>query len=131
MIAKVKRKPLAERLRAGLSEAVQFAKGQLNLRTVQIPDPPPEIAAKEVTSLRTKSGMSQTVFARVLNVSAKTVQSWEQGERKPSHAALRMLQVFRASPAFVIEVIGRFQRREPDDRSSRIRDKRQGMSDES
>ena len=131
MIAKVKRKPLAERLRAGLSEAVQFAKGQLNLRTVQIPDPPPEIAAKEVTSLRTKSGMSQTVFARVLNVSAKTVQSWEQGERKPSHAALRMLQVLRASPAFVIEVIGRFPRREPDDRSSRIRDKRQGMSDES
>lgn len=105
MIAKSKRRPLAERLKAGLSEAVQFAKGELSLRTVQIPDPPPEIAAKEVTSLRTKSGMSQAVFARVLNVSTKTVQSWEQGERKPSHAALRMLQVFRASPAFVIEVV--------------------------
>lgn len=105
MIAKSKRRPLAERLKAGLSEAVQFAKGELSLRTVQIPDPPPEIAANEVTSLRTKSGMSQAVFARVLNVSTKTVQSWEQGERKPSHAALRMLQVFRASPAFVIEVV--------------------------
>ncbi len=107
MIAKLKRKPLAERLRDGLSEAIQFAKGELTLRTVQIPDPPPEIAAKEVTSLRTKSGMSQAVFARVLNVSTKTVQSWEQGERKPSHAALRMLQVFRASPTFVIEVVAR------------------------
>jgi len=104
--AKSKRKPLAERLTAGLTEAAQFAKGELTLRTVQVPDPPPEIAAKEVTSLRAKTGMSQAVFARVLNVSTKTVQSWEQGERKPSHAALRMLQVFRENPTFVIEIVG-------------------------
>ena len=51
--------------------------------------------------------MSQAVFARVLNVSTKTVQSWEQGERKPSHAALRMLQVFRENPTFVIEIVGK------------------------
>jgi putative transcriptional regulator len=98
---------LADRLKAGLTEAVEFAKGELTLRTVQVPDPPPEIAAKEVTSFRTKTGMSQAVFARVLNVSTKTVQSWEQGERKPSHAALRMLQVFRENPTFVIEIVGR------------------------
>jgi putative transcriptional regulator len=105
VITKSKRKPLAERLKDGLTEAVQYAKGKLSLRTVQVPDAPPEIAAKEVTSLRTKTGMSQAVFARVLNVSTKTVQSWEQGERKPSHAALRMLQVFRASPTFVIKIV--------------------------
>ncbi len=106
MTTNLKRKPLAERLRAGLTEAVQFAKGELTLRTVQVPDPPPAITAKEVTSLRTKSGMSQAVFARVLNVSTKTVQSWEQGERKPSRAALRLLQVFRKDPALVIHVSG-------------------------
>jgi putative transcriptional regulator len=102
----VEAEALAERLKAGLTEAVQSAKGELTLRTVQVPAPPPEIAGKEVTSLRTKSGMSQAVFARVLNVSTKTVQSWEQGERKPSHAALRMLQVFRENPVFVIEIVG-------------------------
>jgi putative transcriptional regulator len=106
MITKSKRKPLAERLTAGLTEAVQFAKGELTLRTVKVPDPPPKIAAKEVASLRAKAGMSQTVFARVFNVSPKTVQSWEQGERKPSHAALRMLQVFRANPKFVCKLVG-------------------------
>jgi putative transcriptional regulator len=78
----------------------------LTLRTVQVPAPPPEIAAEEVTSLRAKSGMSQAVFAGLLNVSTKTVQSWEQGERKPSHAALRILQLFREHPAFVAEVVG-------------------------
>jgi putative transcriptional regulator len=93
-------------LKAGLTEAVQSANGELTLRTVQVPAPPPEIAGEEVTSLRTKSGMSQAVFARVLNVSTKTVQSWEQGERKPSHAALRMLQLFREHPTFVFEIAG-------------------------
>ncbi len=106
MITETKGKPPAERLKAGLTEAVQFAKGELTLRTVEIPAPPPAIAAKEVTSLRAETGMSQAVFAGVLNVSAKTVQSWEQGERKPSHAALRMLQVFRENPRFVFEVVG-------------------------
>jgi putative transcriptional regulator len=106
MSTKTRRKPLPERLKASLSEAVQFAEGKLDLRTVEVPSPPPTIAARDVTSLRTKTGMSQAVFARVLNVSAKTVQSWEQGQRKPSHAALRMLQVFRENPKFVFDVVG-------------------------
>jgi putative transcriptional regulator len=97
---------LAERLKFGLTEAVGFAKGELTLRTVRVPAPPPEIAAKEVASLRTETGMSQAVFARVINVSIKTVQSWEQGERKPSQAALRMLQVFRENPKVVFKVVG-------------------------
>jgi hypothetical protein len=37
MITKPKRKPLAERLKGGLTEAVKFAKGELTLRTVQVP----------------------------------------------------------------------------------------------
>ena len=45
MITESKRKPLADRLKAGLTEALQFAKGELTLRIVQVPDPPPEIAA--------------------------------------------------------------------------------------
>jgi putative transcriptional regulator len=106
MTSRSRRSPLAHRLKTGLTEAVQFARGELTLRTVAVPAPPPEIAAREVASLRTKTGMSQTVFARVLNVSTKTVQSWEQGDRKPSHAALRMLQVFREDPQFVFDVVG-------------------------
>ncbi len=106
MITRSKRKPFAERLKIGLTEAAHFANGKLTLRTVEIPDPPPEIAAREVASLRTRVGMSQSVFARVLNVSTKTVQSWEQGVRKPSQAALRLLQVYRQNPSGLLEVVG-------------------------
>jgi putative transcriptional regulator len=42
--------------------------------------------------------MSQAVFAATLNVSKRTVQSWEQGRRVPSDVALRMLQVVDQNP---------------------------------
>ena len=50
--------------------------------------------------------MSQAVFARMLNVSTKTVQSWEQGQRSPSQAALRLIQVFRQNPSSLLGVVG-------------------------
>jgi putative transcriptional regulator len=102
------RKPLFERLREGLEEGIRHAKGEIPLKTttVELPDRPPAIAAKELTSLRKKSGMSQSVFARLLNVSPKTVQSWEQGQRRPSQAALRLIQVYRHDPASLLEMVG-------------------------
>jgi DNA-binding XRE family transcriptional regulator len=50
--------------------------------------------------------MSQAVLAGVLNVSARTVQSWEQGERKPSYSALRIIQLLREHPEAVCEAAG-------------------------
>jgi putative transcriptional regulator len=104
MKKKPTRKPRPRRLKSGLDEAVRSAKGELKVRAVQMPDPPPEMTADEVTSLRTENSMSQAVFARVLNVSTETVQGWEQGEQEPSDAARRLLQVFRVSPALVIGI---------------------------
>jgi len=102
------RKPLFERLKTGLEEGIRHAKGEINLKTttLEIPDRPPEVGGDELTKLRLKSGMSQAVFARMLNVSTKTVQSWEQGQRRPSQAALRLIQVFRQNPSGLLEVVG-------------------------
>ena len=73
------RKPLFERLKTGLKEAILHAKGEITLKTttLEMPDRPPDVRADELTRLRLASGMSQPVFAQVLNVSTKTVQSWE------------------------------------------------------
>ena len=102
------RKPLSERLKTGLEAAIRHAKGEITLKTttLEMPDPPPEVRADELTEIRLEHGMSQAVFARVLNVSTKTVQSWEQGARKPSQAALRLIQVFRQNPSGLLEVVG-------------------------
>jgi DNA-binding transcriptional regulator YiaG len=103
-----KRLPVAEQIRKGLEEAIRHAKGEITLKTttLELPDRPPEVGAAELTELRLASGMSQAVFARLLNVSTKTVQGWEQGLRKPSPATLRLIQVFRHDPTGLFEVAG-------------------------
>lgn len=100
------RKPLAERLRIGLEDALSHARGGLTLKTIKLPEPPPEIDAATIATLRADAAMSQAVFAGVLSTSAKTVQSWEQGKRVPSMAARRLIQVFVQQPSAVCEVIG-------------------------
>ncbi|SRR5579883_2727054 len=103
-----KRLPVAERIRKGLEEAIRHAKGEITLKTttLELPDPPPEVGAEELAELQLAGGMSQAGFARLLNVSTKTIQSWEQGQRKPSQAALRLIQVFRHNPSGLLEVAG-------------------------
>jgi len=50
--------------------------------------------------------MSQRVFAKLLSVSCKTLQSWEQGARKPSDASLRLIQIFSEHPEIVCQSVG-------------------------
>lgn len=102
------RKPLAERLKTALEDAIRHARGEITLRTtvVELPDEPPEIDAPTLVALREQSRMSQAVFARLLNVSTKTVQSWEQGVRTPSHASRRLIQVFSQHPESVCRSAG-------------------------
>jgi putative transcriptional regulator len=100
------RKPIFERLKTGLEEATAHAKGELSLRTIDVPDAPPEIDANTLLALRETAQMSQAVFAKVLHVSVKTVQSWEQGVRAPSKATQRLIQVFAEQPAAVCKVVG-------------------------
>ena len=85
-----KRLPVAEQIRKGLEEAIRHARGEITLKTttLELPDRPPEIDAADLTKLRLASGMSQATFARLLNVTTRTVQNWEQGQRRPSQAAI-------------------------------------------
>src|SRR4051812_2662998 len=103
-----KRLRVADQIRKGLEEAIRHARGEITLKTtnVELPDEPPEIDAPTLATLREQSRMSQAVFARLLNVSTKTVQSWEQGVRTPSHASRRLIQVFSQHPEAVCQSVG-------------------------
>lgn len=82
-------------LKAGLEDAIAYREGKINLRSqiIEIPEAPAQYKAKEIKKIRERNRYSQGVFAKVLNVSIKTVQSWESGQRMPSHAALRLLEI--------------------------------------
>ncbi len=84
-----------DELKDGLEEALEYQKGKVTLRTtsVELPEPPAQYTAKDIKRIRAREQYSQGVFAMVLNVSPKTIQAWESGERSPSHAALRLLEI--------------------------------------
>lgn len=86
---------LAERLQESMEEALAYTRGEIELKTMvlTLPDPPPAYDAERIRTLRTGLGFSQPYFSRLLNVSPKTVQSWEQGTRMPSQASARLLQL--------------------------------------
>ena len=50
-------------------------------------------AAEDVRRIRARSGLSQAVFARHLNVRPLTVAAWEQGTKKPAGTAAKLLDL--------------------------------------
>ena len=62
-------------------------------------------AAEQIADLRSRLGFSQVVFAKCMNVSAKTVQAWEQGLRVPDGPALRLMDLAGAQPALFKNMI--------------------------
>ena len=57
-----------------------------------------------VVEVRTKTGLSQTEFAKLLGVSVRTLQDWEQGRRQPSGAAKSLLKIAEKHPATLREL---------------------------
>jgi putative transcriptional regulator len=99
-----KRSKLFEDLMAGAQEAIAWHKDKkfLTVRDVEL-RPPAPMGARQVTAIRAKLRVSQAAFARILNVSPKTVQAWEANTRRPSDAALKLLSIAKAHPEALLE----------------------------
>jgi putative transcriptional regulator len=95
----VKRAKLFNELKAALEEIRDFRQGKRHdLRVTEIPAPPKKITPAEIRRIRRSLKASQSMFALYLNVSANAVRSWEQGTRKPQHAALKLLMIAKRNP---------------------------------
>ncbi|MFM8459613.1 MAG: helix-turn-helix domain-containing protein [Chthoniobacterales bacterium] len=83
----------------GRVERFAAGKERARIRRVTIPPPVKTMSARVIRQTRTKLGCTQSEFAALLNVPKVTAVSWENGTRKPSGAALRLLAVARRNPA--------------------------------
>lgn len=63
------------------------------------------IEVPEALEARMRSGLSQQKFADMLGVSARTLQDWEQGRRKPTGAARSLLAIAAKRPDVLREVL--------------------------
>lgn len=52
-----------------------------------------KLSALEIKMIRLKEKLSQPVFALLLNTSVSTVKQWEQGDKRPSGLALKLLNL--------------------------------------
>ncbi|GAA4406220.1 helix-turn-helix domain-containing protein [Quisquiliibacterium transsilvanicum] len=57
-----------------------------------------------VAKIRGRIGLSQSEFARLIGVSVRTLQEWEQGRRAPSGPARTLLMVADKNPKALLDV---------------------------
>ena len=86
----------------GMKEALAHARGQLTLKTARLPKPARMMSPAAITRVRRSLKASTPVFAAYLNVTTDTVRSWEKNRRRPSGAALRLLQIAEKRPEILV-----------------------------
>ena len=59
------------------------------------------VEVSAATEARNRVGMSQGEFAKLLGVSVRTLQDWEQGRREPSGAAKTLMRIASQNPEAV------------------------------
>jgi putative transcriptional regulator len=98
-----KRKIFKE-LKGALEDALRYERGeQVNLRATELPAPAKRITPQQIREIRQQLNASQIIFAKLMNVSPNTVESWEQGVRRPRQAALKLLAIARKHPQVLLE----------------------------
>jgi putative transcriptional regulator len=82
-----------------MKEAKAIIKGEAQpsrVFTVEIPD---------AKAIREKTGLSQSEFARLIRVSLKTLQNWEQHRRNPTGAAAALLTIVDKAPSLALQTL--------------------------
>ena len=87
-----KRDPWAEAIQ-GLKD---YKRGRVGRTTT--------VKVSPVVEARVKSGLSQAKFAKMLGVSIRTLQDWEQGRREPSGAAKSLIRIAEERPDVLKQV---------------------------
>ena len=72
------------------AKAIRAGKKQASRRFV--------VNAIDVKAVREKTGLSQSEFARMIQISTRTLQNWEQKRRNPTGPAVALLRLVAAEP---------------------------------
>jgi putative transcriptional regulator len=66
-----------------------------------------QVVLSPAIEARERTGLSQSQFARLLGVSVRTLQDWEQGRKQPSGAARTLLAIAQTNPKVLLAVVGK------------------------
>ena len=66
-----------------------------------------EYSALDVKKIREKTGLTQERFARLMGISLRTYQNWEQDHYRPKGAAAALLTIFERDPQYTLKALDR------------------------
>jgi putative transcriptional regulator len=90
-------KQLFDDLLNSLKQAKAISKGKAKTsRRVKVED-------IDVKAIRESVELTQVEFAKLMRVSIKTLQNWEQLRRRPTGPAAALLRIVSASPQLALE----------------------------
>lgn len=90
-------KTLFEELVGSLKQAQAIAKGHAK------PSRRFELMAPDAKVVREQTGLSQGDFAKLMRVSVRTLQNWEQRRRKPTGPAAALLKIVSSAPDLALK----------------------------
>jgi putative transcriptional regulator len=64
-----------------------------------------ELAEPDVRSIREVAKISQSQFAKLIGVSVRTLQNWEQHRTRPTGPARALLKIVASDPKSAIEAL--------------------------
>jgi len=94
-------KELFDDLVLSLKQAIAISRGEMAPSRVFVVEP----VTVDARAAREKTGLSQSEFARLLRVKVKTLQNWEQRQRKPSGPAAALLTLASRNPRALLETL--------------------------
>jgi putative transcriptional regulator len=86
-------------LKRSIRQAGQIARG------TRKPSRRFEFTPSRIQTVREKAKLSQPEFARLLGVSVRTLQNWEQARREPTGPAKALLRIVELEPAVALRVL--------------------------
>lgn len=89
-------------------QALDHAQGKITLKSeaLELPSAPPKYSKTKIKKIREERlKVSQPIFAKIFDVSIKTVQAWEIGGSSPKGPARRILQSLEKNPEEFLKLI--------------------------
>jgi putative transcriptional regulator len=104
MSAKMKKKPMDDKALKACEDFRDLAAELEQSIHEMIAGQGKAVEVSPVVVARMQSGLSQSLFAKLLGVSVRTLQEWEQGRRKPSGAAQTLIAIGQRYPKVLREL---------------------------
>ena len=95
------KKAIGETIEDLIASGINTSFSEKELRALGVKIPQVIMNPQDIQSIREHTKLSQSVFAKLLNVSISSVRQWEQGKRKPTGSTKVLLELLQKQPTIL------------------------------